>query len=73
MVLDIVETNDNMEAYKFDCIAPTYSYIVRESIRYLSGRIGGKDCTQLQAANERLRLALDQFNRRWDLNPSQPA
>lgn len=73
MVLDIVESNDNMDQYEFDCIAPSYTCIVRASIRHLSGQIEDKDGNWLRTADKRLRLAMDQFNRRWDLNPSQTA
>ncbi|KAB5547374.1 hypothetical protein GE09DRAFT_1131071 [Coniochaeta sp. 2T2.1] len=69
MVLDIVETNDNMEAYAFDHIAPSYTYMVRASIRHLSMRMTEGDESGMSTAKARLRSALDQFNQRWDRNP----
>jgi hypothetical protein len=70
MVLDIVES-DNINSFSFDCIGPSYTYIVRAAIRHLSGRAEEKDGSWLRTVEERLRRALDQFNRRWKLTPSQ--
>jgi hypothetical protein len=76
MVLDVVEANDNMEPYSFDWIAPTYTYIIRASLRHLSERmmtIEDKHNPWMRTTKDRLVLALDEFNRRWNLNTSPEA
>ncbi|KAB5545743.1 hypothetical protein GE09DRAFT_1132274 [Coniochaeta sp. 2T2.1] len=67
MVLDIVEKNDNMVAYAFDHIAPSYTYMVQASISHLSLRMEEED--EMMTAKTRLRSAFDQFNQRWVRNP----
>jgi hypothetical protein len=71
MVLDIVDTDNNMEACLFDGVAPSYTYIIRASLEHIYRRAQGKDDGWLQSAEERLRAALTQFNHRWDLNSLQ--
>ena len=69
MVLDIVETNNNMERYAFDHVAPSYTYMIQGSIWHLSMRIEGDHESWMLTSRNRLLSALDQFNRRWARDP----
>jgi hypothetical protein len=60
MVLDIVETLDKAETHMFHAIAPSYLYIVRAALRYITkrGPVWEKDAW-LCTAEERLRGSLE--------------